>query len=577
MTLVMAYVILVTAGIAATAVLVEALLRGRSIAARWVWVAALGLTTVATIFAMVAPKPTTLIEMTVVDAPGIVSPSTAKTPVSVATPDVDVLLNSADMALPVVWGIASVLLLVALGAGQQRYRRERARAKAARVGGHDVLLTEDVGPAVAGVRRPVVFVPRWVLALDEGSQQLLLSHELEHVKERDTWLLLLGAVSVAVTPWNPVVWWMVRRMRLAVEQDCDARVLARHPGIRRYADLLLTAASRHDLTARLLAAHFGEYTSDLVRRIEAMTNMKQLSWRRVGAAALVAAGLLTVACETPRPDPVAPISLEKEVPASPSRSAEFAAQLDRCSPNGGNGCAISWILRSSDGKELRRYDNEIPVAEVPHDAVQNVNVENAKCGASECSLIWITLKPDASLGQPGIERKKAAVVEERVRTTSGQLVELERGARLEFNKVKLDSSAQRLVEERSGVRSSGVLQELTKIPMVVKGSVLERDGERELVGSGTLTLPPKVVLRGRTGPLTDPPNVVLFDAKGSELARVYADDIRKGGKNLFAEINTDDIEAIEVRKGAGCYDLPVPCPAISITIKNGREGAYRKR
>jgi TonB family protein len=317
MTLVMAYVILIAAGISASAVMVEALVRGRGRATRWVWVATLGLVTVATLFAMVVP-----LTPPVNEEPPISARVTAHLPATTTIAGVPagsgaaVLLEVGDTVLPLIWLLASAVLVVALGAGRQRYRRERAKAKAGCVGGHEVLLTDDIGPAVAGIRRPVIFVPRWVLALDEVSQQLLLSHETEHVRQRDTSLLLLGAVTAALMPWNPAVWWMVRRLRLAVEQDCDARVLARHPGVRRYADLLLTAASRHGLTTRLLAAHFGEYTTDLVRRIEAMTSVQKLSWRQVSGAGFVAAVLVAVACETPRPEPVAPLSPGAEAPAA---------------------------------------------------------------------------------------------------------------------------------------------------------------------------------------------------------------------------------------------------------------------
>ena len=56
MTLVMAYVILIAAGAAACAVVLEAFLRGRGAGARWVWVLAMGFTTAATLFAMFAPR-----------------------------------------------------------------------------------------------------------------------------------------------------------------------------------------------------------------------------------------------------------------------------------------------------------------------------------------------------------------------------------------------------------------------------------------------------------------------------------------------------------------------------------------
>jgi beta-lactamase regulating signal transducer with metallopeptidase domain len=52
---------------------------------------------------------------------------------------------------------------------------------------------------------------------------------------------------------------MVRRLQLAVERDCDARVLAAHPNVRRYAQTLLTAASR-PISGAPLAAHFASIT-----------------------------------------------------------------------------------------------------------------------------------------------------------------------------------------------------------------------------------------------------------------------------------------------------------------------------
>ena len=314
MTLIMAYVILIAASIGACAVVLDAVLRARGIGVRFVWLSALALTLLATILAMIVPA-ARVESMTLPD--GV---ATGLTGVSALPPHVrqasslttEELFAGSDAVLPPAWALISMLLLIAIGFGRRRLRRERMRSHAADLLGHPVLLTEATGPAVAGIREPVVFVPRWVLALDEPSQRLLVAHEVEHVKGRDTAVLFGGALAVAILPWNPVVWWMVRRLRLAVEQDCDARVLARHPGVRRYADLLLLAASRHGLASRLLAAHFGEHASDLLRRIEAMTSRGRLPWRQSASGALVAAVLTVVSCETPRPEPVAPLSPRAE-------------------------------------------------------------------------------------------------------------------------------------------------------------------------------------------------------------------------------------------------------------------------
>jgi beta-lactamase regulating signal transducer with metallopeptidase domain len=471
------------------------------------------------------------------------------------------MLDTADALLPVLWLVATLALLCALVVGQRRFRLERRQAREARIGGHDVLLTEHLGPAVAGVRRPVVFVPRWVLALDEGSQQLLLAHEVEHVKQRDTWLLLFGAVTAALTPWNPMVWWTVRRLRLAVEQDCDARVLAVHPGIRRYVDLLLTAASRHGLAARLLAAHFGEHTSDLVRRIEAMTSRKSIPWRRMTVTSFIAAALVAAACEAPRPDPVAPLivprpaAVEQQTPANAAHSAEFSEQRQRCMARPGPGCQIAAIVESSDGKVMARYAGEIPVAQLPDGGIAKVNVEHDSCGVGTCSLIWITLKPDASLRN--VIRHDATFEPKRDRSAEFQAGEVE---------VKAES---RTALKRADMDGTPVVGELRS-----GGNTLARIIERDSGAAGRLTVVRRSPwLQGiGNGAM---PNIIIQSSSGAELRRFVADPARTYTTSPIADISPDDISAIEVMKGQlGC--APLGCPLVRVWLKAGREAAYRK-
>lgn len=573
MTLVMAYVILISAVCGAGAVLLEAVALRRGAGTRWVWMVAMVCAIIATVFAMVTPRP---------PAAGIASRELVTSSFLTFRSTITPLLTSvrspsaaeraivlADSILPFAWLVVSILLLAALAVGQRRFRLERRTARAANISGNDVLLTEHLGPAVAGVRRPVVFVPRWVLALDSTSQQLLLAHELEHVKQRDTSLLLFGAVTAAITPWNPVVWWLVRRLRLAVEQDCDARVLATHPGVRRYADLLLTAASRHGLASRLLAAHFGEYTSDLVRRIEAMTSRTNTPWRRIAGASFLAIALGAAACETPRPDPVAPllprtpVASAQEVPAQSARSVEFNNQRTRCTPKGGPGCQIAVIVQSSEGKELARYAGEIPVAQVPEAGVAKINVEEGACGENSCSLIWITLKPGASL-------KKGSLVLDKVAATAAQLVELEE---LKAVATEVSKLSQKLRRDETGdtLLAAAELQK----GEVVSARIVEREGEKYAEGNGAVSWPPRIILRDGSATPQDPPNVLIAASNGTELRRILASEFRAGSKSPLDEIPVADIESIEVRKGGGC--APLGCPLIYIKLKAGRDGAYRKR
>ena len=568
MTLVMAYVILIAASISACAVVLESVLRSRGLAGRWIWVTALGLTALATVLTMVVPRPSvTEVSGLLIETPLMVS-SEGVAKISSKSPVVswDALFTTVDRFLPAVWGFASIVLLIAIGVGQRRLRRERMLSRAAELAGHRVLLTEATGPAVAGIREPVVFVPHWVLALDEPSQRLLLTHEMEHVKRRDTAVLFTGALAIAVLPWNPAVWWMVRRLRLAVEQDCDARVLAVHPGVRRYADLLLMAASRHGLASRLLAAHFGEHTSDLMRRIEAMTSRERFPWRRIAGATLAASALIVVACETPRPDPVAPIRVLSETPAAAGAVEEKAYVESRKVSDEANGLIV--FVLASDGSQLGRYAGEIPVADLPADGIQRIKAEEGR--------IWITLKPGRALNVKTTELLKAA---HKILTASDSST-----FKVSEMEIVGDKSTM-LMSDAKLTALSGVLPGTVSVSgsaVETKIAAIREDSSAVYTSSNPVVeqeVPQPTVRIRDWKRLSEPmPNILVRRADGSELRRFIAESARANEKSPIDELKSDDIAAIEVYKGRSCpSSANIGCPLIVITLKAGRDQAYRPR
>jgi len=104
-----------------------------------------------------------------------------------------------------------------------------------------------------------------------------------------------------LAPWNPALWWQWKRLRLAVEMDCDARVLAQGRSAAAYGQLLLEVGRRR-ATHLLGAAALGEPASFLESRIRRMlSGLPRWRWAGVTVALVVTAAAIIGACEAPRP------------------------------------------------------------------------------------------------------------------------------------------------------------------------------------------------------------------------------------------------------------------------------------
>lgn len=181
------------------------------------------------------------------------------------------LLARLQPAFPILWGVGSTILLTWLAWSYDRFRRARRTWPVRRLHDVEVLESPAVGPAVIGILWTRIAVPRWIDELDHDLQRLALLHEQEHQRRRDP-LLLWGAwIACALAPWNLALWWQLRRLRTAIEVDCDRRVLERGAPIARYGDLLLEVGQRLTARPRLALALF-ETRSFLERRIHVMTS-----------------------------------------------------------------------------------------------------------------------------------------------------------------------------------------------------------------------------------------------------------------------------------------------------------------
>src|SRR5207244_273032 len=142
------------------------------------------------------------------------------------------------------WLLASLGVSATMLAGSLSIARARHHWRAALVGETPVLISPDVGPAVAPFWGDCIVLPEWTLATGPELQRLILAHEQEHLRARDPHILLQAMMLLVLVPWNLPLWWQMRRLRLAIEMDCDARVLRRETDVAAYGEVLLSVSRR---------------------------------------------------------------------------------------------------------------------------------------------------------------------------------------------------------------------------------------------------------------------------------------------------------------------------------------------
>jgi TonB family protein len=199
------------------------------------------------------------------------------------------------------WALASAALLVGAAVLLGALALRRRGWRRATVAGVPVLVSARTGPAVVGFLRGDVVLPEWALSWDDDRRRMMVEHEREHLRARDPLLLALAFLAAAALPWNAALWWQLRRLRLAVEVDCDARVLRRHADVRAYG-LLLLEVGRVAASGRFPVVALTEPPSFLERRIRTMT--RPALRRRLGRASLSAAlcaGAFALAAALPAP------------------------------------------------------------------------------------------------------------------------------------------------------------------------------------------------------------------------------------------------------------------------------------
>jgi beta-lactamase regulating signal transducer with metallopeptidase domain len=232
------------------------------------------------------------------------------------------LSNEVSTLLDWTWRMTSTALALVIFTSAAHLSWRRRRWERGHMAGTAVYISQDCGPAVVGLLRSHIVVPRWLTESSPVEQELVIAHERSHLRAYDTQLLTIALCLLACMPWNPVLWWQLRRLRLAIETDCDARVLSLGYPVARYSETLIAIGERQSATYAMTMAGYGS-KAFLEQRIHNMLRKKtRHAWVPALAFACLGVGLAVCAAEVapPKVDSVGTTS-DRGLPVDPQQAS----------------------------------------------------------------------------------------------------------------------------------------------------------------------------------------------------------------------------------------------------------------
>jgi TonB family protein len=155
----------------------------------------------------------------------------------------------------------------------------------------DVRLLQGRSPSMLatwGILSPKVILPAGASEWTRERAEVVLSHELAHVRRHDWFVQVISELLRAVLWFNPLVWIVCARLRIESEYACDDAALVRGIASADYASQLLDLARILNVPNRAWSAALGmARPSTLERRFQAMLN-SSLNRRPVTNATLIA-------------------------------------------------------------------------------------------------------------------------------------------------------------------------------------------------------------------------------------------------------------------------------------------------
>lgn len=198
-----------------------------------------------------------------------------------------------------------------------------------------LLVSDDVRvPTALGFFRPAVVLPRWTLReLSADELNVIVLHELAHLRRWDDWTNLAQKFVKALFFFHPAVWWIDSRLALEREIACDDMVLERTANARTYAASLVSIAEkvvaekmRMGRALALAQSALGR-VREVSQRVAQILDTKRTRTSRGWRPALAIIGTLAVITVAAMPYAPELISFQKKTQPVFSASSEGTASL----------------------------------------------------------------------------------------------------------------------------------------------------------------------------------------------------------------------------------------------------------
>jgi TonB family protein len=233
-------------------------------------------------------------------------------------------------ASTILYSLVAIVLLARFATGLLAiWRIRRAAVPLPNPHGLDIRVSPRItSPATFGF---TILLPASSAEWNDSTLQVILTHERSHVRCWDCYVQWLTRLHACIFWFNPLAWWLNRRLTDLAETTSDDAVVAAMPDRTAYADLLLEIA-RHPAPAMVTSAARSNISARIERIIsDVPPALPPRRWVR-GAAAVALIPLFVLAAATAQSPPRAPL-----------RNAAAAGSSDPMAPK-----MISWSTDDSN-------------------------------------------------------------------------------------------------------------------------------------------------------------------------------------------------------------------------------------